>query len=91
MIADNRVRSGFRHDKFDLPGAAGSDISGRYIFEMGYEYLFAHTSFKWSNLAAHNAGVTVVDCRHSEPQPKTRLTLFSEHVDGSTVFETLTT
>ena len=29
------------------------------IFESGYEINFAHTSFKWTNLAAHNAGVTV--------------------------------
>ena len=29
------------------------------IFETGYEIAFAHTSFKWSNLASHNAGVTV--------------------------------
>ncbi|WP_313706085.1 DNA methyltransferase [Massilia sp.] len=30
------------------------------IFETGYEISFAHTSFKWSNLASHKAGVTVV-------------------------------
>lgn len=30
------------------------------IIEEGYEIGFAHTSFKWSNLASHNAGVTVV-------------------------------
>jgi hypothetical protein len=30
------------------------------ILEHGLEITFAHTSFKWSNLAAHNAGVTVV-------------------------------
>ena len=29
-------------------------------FERGCEIRFAHTSFKWANLAAHNAGVTVV-------------------------------
>ena len=29
-------------------------------FERGYEIRFAHTSFKWANLASHNAGVTVV-------------------------------
>ncbi|MDD2744726.1 MAG: lactate dehydrogenase, partial [Rhodocyclaceae bacterium] len=29
------------------------------IFEMGSVINFAHTSFKWANLAAHNAGVTV--------------------------------
>lgn len=30
------------------------------IFDLGYNIVFAHTSFKWANLASHNAGVTVV-------------------------------
>jgi hypothetical protein len=30
------------------------------IHQRGQEIIFAHTSFKWSNLASHNAGVTVV-------------------------------
>ena len=30
------------------------------IFKLGQEIIFAHTSFKWSNLASYNAGVTVV-------------------------------
>ncbi|MDH6299415.1 class I SAM-dependent DNA methyltransferase [Polynucleobacter sphagniphilus] len=30
------------------------------VFDQGIEIQFAHTSFKWSNLASHNAGVTVV-------------------------------
>jgi hypothetical protein len=29
------------------------------IFNTGHEISFAHTSFKWANLASHNAGVTV--------------------------------
>ncbi|ENL1650038.1 MULTISPECIES: class I SAM-dependent DNA methyltransferase [Klebsiella] len=29
-------------------------------YERGYEIRFAHTSFKWANLASNNAGVTVV-------------------------------
>ncbi|WP_170787796.1 DNA methyltransferase [Ruegeria lacuscaerulensis] len=29
------------------------------IFADGHEITFAHTSFKWANLASHNAGVTV--------------------------------
>jgi hypothetical protein len=29
-------------------------------FQRGCEISFAHTSFKWANLASHNAGVTVV-------------------------------
>jgi hypothetical protein len=31
-----------------------------YIFSSGLEIVFAHTSFPWSNNAAHNAGVTCV-------------------------------
>ena len=30
------------------------------ILATGHEIAFAHTSFKWANLASHNAGVTVV-------------------------------
>ena len=30
------------------------------IFDNGHEIKFAHTSFKWANLASYNAGVTVV-------------------------------
>ena len=30
------------------------------LFDTGQEIIFAHTSFKWANLASHNAGVTVV-------------------------------
>lgn len=30
------------------------------IFQTGHRIAFAHTSFKWTNLASHNAGVTVV-------------------------------
>ncbi len=30
------------------------------IAKLGHEIFFAHTSLKWANLAAHNAGVTVV-------------------------------
>ena len=29
------------------------------IFSNGHQIAFAHTSFKWANLASHNAGVTV--------------------------------
>ncbi|CAH1652255.1 MULTISPECIES: DNA methyltransferase [unclassified Chelatococcus] len=31
-----------------------------HIFSSGYQVAFAHTSFKWSNLASFNAGVIVV-------------------------------
>ncbi len=30
------------------------------LFSTGHDISFAHTSFKWANLASHNAGVTVV-------------------------------
>ena len=30
------------------------------VFSRGVEIRFAHTAFKWSNLASHNAGVTVI-------------------------------
>jgi hypothetical protein len=30
------------------------------LFQTGHEIFFAHSNFKWSNLATHNAGVTVV-------------------------------
>ncbi len=29
------------------------------LFATGHQIIFAHTSFKWANLASHNAGVTV--------------------------------
>lgn len=29
------------------------------VFSTGHRIVFAHTSFKWANLASHNAGVTV--------------------------------
>lgn len=47
------------------------------MFETGHEIEFAHTSFKWANLAAHNAGVTVVVVGISNPVRKLRR-LFTE-------------
>jgi len=35
-------------------------IIWQLIIDKGYKITFAHTSFKWSNLASNNAGVTVV-------------------------------
>ena len=40
-------------------GQQASDI-WPIVFSEGVEISFAHLSFKWSNLASHNAGVTVV-------------------------------
>ncbi|QNH15479.1 hypothetical protein HEP74_00602 [Xanthomonas sp. SS] len=53
------------------------------IFATGNEIVFAHTSFKWANLASHNAGVTVNIVAISARAPKLRR-LFSIHDDGST-------
>ena len=46
------------------------------IFQTKHEIAFAHTSFKWANLASHNAGVTVVVVAISN-HPKTERFLFS--------------
>lgn len=44
------------------------------IFATGNAITFAHTSFKWANLASHNAGVTVVIVGIStKPSPMRRL------------------
>lgn len=52
------------------------------IFKTGHEITFAHTSFKWANLASKNAGVTVVIIGISG-QPKKTRKLFSITDDGS--------
>lgn len=54
------------------------------IFQTGHEIAFAHTSFKWANLASHNAGVTVVIVGISNHAGKIRH-LFSFGDDGSTI------
>jgi hypothetical protein len=54
------------------------------IFASGFEIAFAHTSFKWTNLASHNAGVTVAIVGIANPAPKVRR-LFSVTDDGETV------
>lgn len=46
------------------------------IFATGHEIAFAHTSFKWNNLASHNAGVTVAIVGISNDAGQTK-TLFS--------------
>jgi hypothetical protein len=51
------------------------------ILRTGHEVTFAHTSFKWANLASHNAGVTVVIVGISNQAGRTR-NLFSD-ADGS--------
>ncbi len=51
------------------------------IFASGHQIAFAHTSFKWANLAAHNAGVTVVIVGIANSAPKARR-LFALTDDG---------
>ena len=54
------------------------------IFETGYQISFAHTSFKWRNLASHNAGVMVVIVGLSKEGGKEKK-LFSSESDGESV------
>ncbi len=54
------------------------------IFKSGHEIIFAHTSFKWANLASHNAGVTVAIVAISNHIGTVR-NLFSLTEDGETV------
>lgn len=55
------------------------------IFEAGATIRFAHTSFKWANLASHNAGVTVVIIGLSNANPKTRYLFDLDLAGGTTV------
>ncbi|MEX0828492.1 MAG: DNA methyltransferase, partial [Haliea sp.] len=54
------------------------------MFQTGNEIAFAHTSFKWANLASNKAGVTVVIVGTSREPGKGRR-LFSIAEDGTTV------
>jgi len=54
------------------------------IFATGHEIAFAHTSFKWANLASHNAGVTVVIVGISNHAGKVRY-LFSIDEKNQTI------
>jgi len=56
----------------------------KLVFEAGHEIPFAHTSFKWANLASQNAGVTVVIVGISN-HPKAVRRLFSVDLEGETV------
>jgi hypothetical protein len=51
------------------------------ILEAGFEISFAHTSFKWANLASHNAGVIVAIIGLSRAAGKDRC-LYSMNQDG---------
>jgi len=52
------------------------------VFDTGNKIAFAHTSFKWANLASHNAGVTVVIVGIASQTGKMRR-LFSIADDGT--------
>jgi hypothetical protein len=52
------------------------------LFATGHEIEFAHTSFKWANLASHNAGVIVIIVGISNFGGK-RKRLYSVDPDGS--------
>ena len=54
------------------------------IHTTGHEITFAHTSFKWANLASHNAGVTVVIVGVSKGAGSVRK-LFSIGENGETI------
>ncbi|MGY2320723.1 class I SAM-dependent DNA methyltransferase [Pseudomonas azotoformans] len=55
-----------------------------YILGNGHEIKFAHTSFKWSNLASNNAGVTVAIIGISKKAARAKK-LFSLTSDGTVV------
>ncbi len=52
------------------------------IFKSGHEIAFAHTSFKWANLASHNAGVTVIIVGVSNRTKKVRRLFSITHDSG---------
>ena len=54
------------------------------ISQTGHKIHFAHTSFKWANLASHNAGVTVVIIGISRQTERARH-LFSIEEGGRTI------
>ncbi|WP_323034143.1 class I SAM-dependent DNA methyltransferase [Pararhodobacter sp.] len=56
------------------------------IFQTGHQIAFAHTSFRWSNLASHNAGVTVAIVGISNHPDKKRL-LFSIEEDRESIVQ----
>jgi hypothetical protein len=51
------------------------------VFEAGQEIAFAHTSFKWTNLASNNAGVSVVVIGLA-PGPISERTLYETNNEG---------
>jgi hypothetical protein len=56
------------------------------VFGTDHQIHFAHTSFKWANLASHNAGVTVAIVGITNRVEKMRR-LYSMDVDGNAVLK----
>jgi hypothetical protein len=54
------------------------------VFRLGCQIEFAHTSFRWANLASHNAGVTVAIIGITA-RPRNPRRLFSVDHSGNTV------
>jgi hypothetical protein len=81
-----------RHTRADTAFVAtnsicqGQQVSALWplIFATGHVIHFAHTSFRWANLASHNAGVTVVIVGLSNAAPKRRY-LYDSGDNGATV------
>jgi hypothetical protein len=59
------------------------------IFDTGHKIVFAHTSFKWANLASHKAGVTVVIVGISRQINRIRR-LYTEAPDGDAISKDVT-
>lgn len=57
------------------------------VFQTGHEIAFAHTSFKWANLASYNAGVTVVIVGISNDADSVRHLLSAENDDKTVAKE----
>jgi hypothetical protein len=58
------------------------------IFSSGHQISFAYRSFKWSNLASHKAGVTVVIVAISEKPPVKRKLFDTDEAGGEHVLLT---
>lgn len=54
------------------------------LFDAGREIAFAYTSFKWANLASHNAGVTVVIVGLAA-KGKCQPVLYEENTEGASI------
>ena len=78
-----RLGSGLRNNQFHLPRTNGS-IIWPIIFGTDHQIHIAHTSFKWANLASHNAGVTTAIVGISKNRGLNRK-LYSLNDDNETV------